>query len=100
MIVGSLVNGSRTRYCTQISLGEHIRYSGMIWRSALAMPSMPPCRSSMESPPVRRSSSAHQQAFVGISNSGRSTGPKPSVSCVSSLNFLNMVTSQVTSTSP
>ena len=31
---------------------------------------------------------------------GKSTGPNPSVSCVSSLNFLNMVTSHVTSTSP
>ena len=64
------------------------------------MPSMPPCKSSMESPDVTLSSSAHQQALVGISSSGRSTGPKPSVSCVSSLNFLNMVTSHVTSTSP
>lgn len=45
-----LMNGSRNRYCTQISRGEHISGSGMIERAHCNAPSMPPCKSSMESP--------------------------------------------------
>ena len=64
------------------------------------MPSMPPCKSSMESPDVTLSSSAHQQALVGIFQLRQIDRAEAERLLRVQLEFLNMVTSHVTSTSP